>query len=270
MVEAQAGVLQAQEAPQLLGGNLEEALEVLGGLALGNEGQRANGGIPGRGGRQHPQDRVAQALAALVLVRGRMPVALGGQGERPSLHQVLKQGGPVLDAGGAAMNSVADEPFVPLVGHHQGARQDQLLEHLEEALDEAGGVVVGGVEAGQGVPQGGLHQALLQGLGELELDGFHGKAFLGQLGRRPGHPGWGGLGGQGFGDFHHVVEVPALHEEAVGPTGLGPEASQAGALGGEQQDRQVAGGAVVLEEAAELVAVQEGHHAVAHHHVRRL
>ena len=64
------------------------------------------------------------------------------------------------------MDAPAPDAVLAQVVHHQGARQHQFLQDLNEALDEAGGVVFSGVEPGDGVTQGGLQQALLQGRGQ--------------------------------------------------------------------------------------------------------
>jgi len=165
------------------------------------------------------------------------------------------------------VHALAPEPLLAEVGHQQGARQDQLLQDLDEALDEPGRVMVRRVEPGDGIPQGRFDEALLQGLGQAVLDGIDAEVLLGQPGHRMGGTGLGGLRRQGGRHLHHVVQVPALDQEPVGTAGLGPEPGEARALGGEEQHRQVAGGPVILHEATELVAVQQGHDAVAHHHV---
>ena len=267
MVQPQPAVLEAQEPAQLLAGDLEEPLEVLGRLPLGHERQRPHGGIARGGGCEDPEDGIAQGPAALIVVGGGMPVAARGNPEGPLLRELPLQGLAVLGAGRRAVHAFAPDTVLAEVGHHEGARQHQLLQDLDEALDEPRGVVIGGVEPGDGVPQGGLQQPLLKGLGQPALDGLHAEVLLGQLGRRVVAPGAGGLLGERGCSLHHVIQIAALHQEAVGATGLGPEAGKSGSLGGQQQDGQVPGGLVIFHESAELIAVEQRHDAVAHHHI---
>ena len=268
VVEAEAGVLQREQAAQLLVGDFEQALVLLHGAALGEEAEGAHGGIAGHEGGQHAHHGIPQGAAALVAVVGGMPAALGRDPGARQLEDGVLQGLAVLLAGGGAVDAVAEDPILAHVGHQEGAGEDELLEDLDEAADEPQGVVLHGVEAGDGVPQRGLHHALFQGLGQAALDGVHAEVLLGQ-------PGCAGQGAQparllheGGRRLHHMIQVPPLHEEAVRAAGLGPEPRQAHALGREQEHGQVARGPVVLEQAAELVAVQERHDTVAHHHVR--
>ena len=118
------------------------------------------------------------------------------------------------------------------------------------------------------VPHGGFQQLVFQGLAEALVNGLDSE-FLGINTRFSIHQRrTGAVRQQSQGGLHHPGRVPSLEQEAVRSADSRPEAAEAFRLPRQQDHRQVPGRGIILEQSAELVAVQDGHDPVQHHHIR--